>query len=66
MQLQPRVQHPEPELWRALHEAPGIALQRDDGEASGWTAPVHGMPADRLAMAASRHSQDGLRSKRPD
>jgi hypothetical protein len=64
MQLQPRVQHPEPELWRALHEVPAILLQRDDSEASGWTAALHGMPADRLAMAASRHPQDGPRSER--
>jgi len=58
MQLQPRVQHPEPELWLALHEVPAILLQRDDGDASGWTAALHGMPADRLAMAASRQPHD--------
>ncbi len=58
MQLHPRAQRPDPELWRAVHDAPAALLQRTDGDARGWTAPLHGMPADRLAMAASRQLQD--------
>ena len=58
MQLQPRAHQPDPELWRAVYDAPAALLQRTEGDTSGWTAPLHGMPADRLAMAASRQLQN--------
>lgn len=54
MQLQPRANCPDPELWRAAHEAPSPSLQRHEVDAISWPDPLHGMPADRLAMAASR------------
>ena len=58
MQLQQRAHQPDPELWRAVHDAPAALLQRTEGDASEWAAPLHGMPADRLAMAASRQFPD--------
>ena len=48
----------DPELWRAVHDKPAAlpmhadihpALDLDTGPAA-----LHGMPADRMAMAASR------------
>ncbi len=58
MQLQPRAQRPDPELWRAVHEVPVAPLSRHEGDVSGWATPLHGMPADRLAMAACRRHPD--------
>jgi len=58
MQLQPRAQRPDPELWRALHEQPRALPQRHEGDACAWAGKLHGMPADRLAMAASRQPHD--------
>ena len=57
MQLQPRAQLPDPELWRAVHDAPALLRSHED-DVSGRADPLHGMPADRLAMAASRRHQD--------
>lgn len=53
MQLQPRAHLPDPELWRAVHEAPATSAQRHVVANTAWPHPPHGMPADRLAMAAS-------------
>jgi hypothetical protein len=64
MQLQPRAQHPDPELWRAVHDAPLASLSRHEVEVGGRSAPLHGMPADRLAMAASRLLPDAPRGVR--
>ena len=64
MQLNPRAQRPDPELWRAVHDAPPALLQCTEGDASTLAAPLHGMPADRLAMAASRLLLDAPRGVR--
>ncbi len=64
MQLQPRAQRPDPELWRAVHDAPAPLLQSHEGAAGGWADPLHGMPADRLAMAASRQPPDAPQGER--
>ena len=64
MQLQPLAQRPDPELWRAVHDAPAALLQRTEDDASEWAAPLHGMPADRLAMAASRQPPDAPQGER--
>lgn len=58
MPLLSRPEQADPELWRAVHDRPtalplhasiDLELDSDDGLTS-----LHGMPADRLAMAASR------------
>jgi hypothetical protein len=52
----------DPELWRAVHErpvaavAPTTVLTPVDGHAPARAA--HGMPADRLAMAAPLRATD--------
>lgn len=59
MSLHPHAPRPDPELWRAVHERPAARV------ASSFVKPLHretiaralhGMPADRLAMAASRQA----------
>ena len=62
MQLQPHALRPDPELWRALHDAPNALAPRTD---TGLLhTPLHGMPADRLAMAASRQLPPPLTAPR--
>ncbi len=56
MHLQPRAQRPDPELWRAVHEAQVAPPSRHESGDSTRAHPLHGMPADRSAMAASRVS----------
>jgi len=58
MQLEPRAQHADAELWRAVHDAPTCTLPRGKELAVGRFDAPHGMPADRLAMAASRSALD--------
>lgn len=58
MQLEPRAQHADAELWRAVHDAPTSTPPRSEGLAVGRFDAPHGMPADRLAMAASRSALD--------
>jgi hypothetical protein len=64
MQLHPRAQRPDPELWRAVHDAPAALSQLVDCDASGWADALHGMPADRLAMAASRQPPEAPQGER--
>lgn len=59
MQLQPHTRQADPELWRALHEQRFLAPQRGEDVLDARSDTLHGMPADRLAMAASRWSLDG-------
>lgn len=54
MQLQPRTQQADPELWRALHEHSPCVPLRSEEVVGTHADTLHGMPADRLAMAASR------------
>ena len=56
MHLQPRAQRPDLELWRAVHEAQVTPPLHIESAASKRAHPLHGMPADRSAMAASRLS----------
>ena len=56
MHLQPRAQRPDPELWRAVHEGQMTLPSHIESAASTRAHPLHGMPADRSAMAASRLS----------
>ncbi len=65
--LLPHAPRPDPELWRAVHEQP-LALA---ASAVGRTArhrlairTPHGMPADRLAMAALLQITE-MQSRRP-
>ena len=58
MQLQPRAQHADAELWRAVHDASSSTLQLSEDLACGKAEAPHGMPADRMAMAASRSALD--------
>ncbi len=58
MQLQPRAQHADAELWHAVHEAPTSTLPRSEELAGRKVDALHGMPADRMAMAASRAALD--------
>lgn len=60
MQLQPRARQADPELWRALHEHALCAPPRSEKVVSTHADTLHGMPADRLAMAASRWPLEGL------
>lgn len=63
MQLQPHAERPDPELWLAVHEAPAAMLKRNQGDARAWPHQLHGMPADRLAMAASRLPRNAPQGK---
>jgi hypothetical protein len=54
MQLERRAQYADAELWRAVHDAPMSTLPRSEELAGERVDEPHGMPADRLAMAASR------------
>lgn len=58
MPLLLRPEQADPELWRAVHEQPtALPLHTDIDPALNLDigpAALHGMPADRLAMAASR------------
>lgn len=58
MQLQPRAQHADAELWRAVRDTPTSTLPRSEELADGKVDALHGMPADRMAMAASRSALD--------
>ena len=64
MRLLPRAQHADLELWRAVHEQPIATPQRSEVPRNTPGGTLHGMPADRLAMAASRWSLDGRTSER--
>ena len=64
MQLQPRAERPDPELWRAVYNTPAAHLTHHAGDADGWASQPHGMPADRLAMAASRQPLDTSQRER--
>ena len=63
MQLQPRARQADPELWRALHEPLICVTPRSEGVFNAHTDALHGMPADRLAMAASRWPLEGRSSE---
>lgn len=62
MSLQPCASSPDPELWRAVHERPGdaVALPACAPQNAGVARSPHGMPADRLAMAASLHAMEAM------
>ncbi len=63
MRLQPSSPRPDAELWRAVHEAQ-VALPSRHESGDGTPAhPLHGMPADRSAMAASRLPAGARRSE---
>ena len=60
MHLQPRAVQADPELWRARDEPLFCVPPRSDDALIARTDTVlHGMPADRLAMAASRWPLEG-------
>lgn len=56
MPLLARPTQADPELWRAVHDRPApLPLHASlDPDVDDDPAALHGMPADRLAMAASR------------
>lgn len=64
MQLQPRAPRPDPELWRAVHGAQAAPPLRHESDGSTQAHPLHGMPADRSAMAASRLPVAARRAER--
>jgi hypothetical protein len=67
MSLHPQAPRPEPELWRAVHEqtaALSSPFIRSFHSITTARAP-HGMPADRLAMAASGFATGWLLRQRP-
>ncbi|OYT99882.1 MAG: hypothetical protein CFE40_00705 [Burkholderiales bacterium PBB1] len=53
MHLQPHTRQADPELWRAVHERFLSVPQRNEVPLGTQRDTLHGMPADRLAMAAS-------------
>ena len=53
MQLQPHTRQADPELWRAVHEQFLSVPQHNEDLLGAQGDTLHGMPADRLAMAAS-------------
>ena len=62
MPLQPRAQQADPELRRALREQLFPVSPRREDVLIVRTDTLHGMPADRRAMAASRSPLTGLGS----
>ena len=54
MPLLSRPEQADPELWRAVHDRPAALPLHADIDIDDGPVALHGMPADRLAMAASR------------
>lgn len=63
MQLQPHTRRADPELWRAVHEQFLCMPQRNEDLLAAQRHTLHGMPADRLAMAASGWPLEGRASE---
>jgi hypothetical protein len=59
MQLQPHTRQADPELWRAVHEQLLSVPQCNADLLGAQGDTLHGMPADRLAMAASGWPLEG-------
>ena len=65
MHLQPLAPRPDPELWRAVYEAQATPPSRHESDDSTRAHTLlHGMPADRSAMAASQLPMGARRVER--